>query len=170
MKTEELKLLIETLNLQPHPEGGYYSETYRSKNQFHMESPKTFPHGRNYSTGIYYLLRSEDFSCFHRIKSDEMWHYYNGSSATIHMIDESGSYKTLQLGSDYAIGQKPQIVVPANVWFGVTVDVPECFVLCGCTVSPGFSFEDFEMADRQSLIDEYPEHQNIIANLTRDSL
>ena len=156
--------LINTLNLEPHPEGGFFSEFYRSDGTIKTENGK-FPDSRCYSTSIYYLLGSEDISKFHRIKSDEIWHHYEGSSITIHLIFQDGQYKTHSLGKDLKNGQMPQHVVPGGTWFGVTVDDPDCFALCGCTVAPGFEFRDFEMAERDVMLKKYPEHESIIKKL-----
>lgn len=166
MKTERKAELIESLNLQPHPEGGFFAEIYRSREEIRVGKDDGFPSGRNYSTGIYYLLGSEDISCFHRIKSDEVWHHYEGSSITIHVIHEDGRYEALHLGKNLSNQQQPQCVVPAEAWFGVTVDEPDHYVLCGCTVSPGFDFEDFEMADLGRMLQAFPEHEAIIRKLT----
>lgn len=159
--------LVEKLNLHPHPEGGYYTEVYRSEGIIEKEED-TFPDGRHFSTSIYYLLGSEDRSHFHRIKSDEVWNHYEGSSLTIHLISKSGSYRKLLLGNDLENGRQPQQIVPAETWFGVTVDEPESFALCGCTVSPGFDFKDFEMADREELLSQFPDHEEIILELTQN--
>ncbi|MCC5906360.1 MAG: cupin domain-containing protein [Balneolaceae bacterium] len=162
------KQLIKSLNLKPHPEGGYFSETYRSNGTIKQKSGE-FPDGRNFSTAIYFLLGSEDISMFHRIKSDEVWHHYEGSSLTIHVIHQDGSCQKFRLGKDYENSQQPQHVIPAGAWFGVTVDQSDSFALCGCTVSPGFDFQDFEMADRSSLLEKFPEHEAIINQLTVSS-
>lgn len=158
--------LIKKLNLQSHPEGGYYTEVYRSEGIIETEED-AFPDGRHFSTSIYYLLESDDQSNFHRIKSDEVWHHYEGSSITIHLISEAGSYRKLHVGKDFEMGQKPQQVVPAGYWFGVTVDDPDSYALCGCTVSPGFDFDDFEMADRAVFLNQFPKHEEIIKKLTQ---
>ncbi len=168
MKIERKTELIESLNLQPHPEGGFFSEIYRSRKEFNLGEGSGFPSGRNYSTGIYYLLGSEDISCFHRIKSDEVWHHYEGSSITIHVIHEDGLYEALFLGKNLSDQQQPQCMVPAGAWFGVTVDESDHYVLCGCTVSPGFDFEDFEMADRYRMLQAFSEHEAIIQMLTSE--
>lgn len=168
MKMDRKKVLIESLNLQPHPEGGFFAEIYRSREKFNYGEDRAFPAGRNYSTGIYYLLGSEDISCFHRIKSDEVWHHYEGSAITIHVIHEDGQYEALHLGKNLSDRQQPQCVVPSGAWFGVTVDEPDHYALCGCTVSPGFDFEDFEMADRGLMFQAFPEHEAIIRKLTDD--
>lgn len=159
--------LVETLELQPHPEGGFYTEVYRSEGLIETDEDD-FPDGRHFSTSIYYLLTSDDQSDFHRIKSDEIWHHYEGSSLTIHLISGNGTYRKIHLGKNLTKGQKPQQIVPADYWFGVTVDEPNSFALCGCTVSPGFDFEDFEMADRAALLKKYPDHEEIITQLTQE--
>ncbi len=156
--------LIDALQLQPHPEGGFYKELYRSDGVIETGTG-SFPDKRNFCTSIYYLLGSDDISRFHRIKSDETWHHYEGSSATIHIIHEDGLYEALHLGKNVEKGQLPQHTVPANTWFGVSVDEPDTFSLFGCTVSPGFDFQDFQMADRYMMLQAFPEHASIIKRL-----
>lgn len=159
--------LVEKLNLQPHPEGGHYTEVYRSEGIIETDEDG-FPDGRHFNTSIYYLLESDDQSHFHRIKSDEVWHHYEGSAITIHLISETGSYRKLHVGKDLESGQKPQQIAPAGYWFGVTVDDPDSYALCGCTVSPGFDFDDFEMADRATLLRKYSQYEEIIKKLTQE--
>jgi uncharacterized protein len=157
---------IKHLQLFPHPEGGYYKETYRSKEVVvQMALPERFSGVRNFSTAIYFLLRSTDRSLFHRIKSDELWHFYAGGSLTIYVLNDGG-LTTYLLGSDVAHGQSLQVVIPANSWFGATVNEPESYVLSGCTVSPGFDFNDFELGSRDALLQQYPQHQALIRALT----
>lgn len=163
---ERKKELIESLNLRPHPEGGFFAEIYRSKEVINNGESRVFPAGRNYSTGIYYLLGREDISCFHRIKSDEVWHHYEGSAITIHVIHDDGLYEALYLGKNLSDQQQPQCVVPAGAWFGVTVEETDRYALCGCTVSPGFDFKDFEIGDRYRMLQAFPEHESIIRKLT----
>jgi uncharacterized protein len=153
---------IEQLNLDSHPEGGYFKETYRS-----VEVTTTKAGQRSISTAIYFLLEAGNFSAFHRIKSDEAWHFYDGDPLSVYIIDQSGILEEVRLGLDLSSGQKPQAVVPANCWFASRVAVGGQFSLVGCTVAPGFDFQDFEMAERNKLIKEYPQHQSIIASLTR---
>ncbi len=157
--------LIGELKLKPHPEGGFFKETYRSEGVF-TNSGTDFPSGRSYSTGIYYLLNGNDRSAFHRIKSDELWHFYEGSSATIHIIHPDSLYEALYLGPDVVKGQQFQHVVPGGSWFGVSVDDTESYMLAGCTVAPGFDFNDFEMADPYKLKKAFPEQSEIIDRLT----
>ncbi|NQY05631.1 MAG: cupin domain-containing protein, partial [Flavobacteriaceae bacterium] len=120
-----------------------------------------------YCTAIYFLLTSENFSAFHRIKQDEIWHFYEGSPLYVHVIDPSGKYTRHEVGLDFANGQTPQLVVPASHWFASSVKDMDSYSLVGCTVAPGFDFDDFELADRQELINKFPNHQDIIKKLTR---
>lgn len=156
--TERVNELINELQLTPHPEGGYFAETYRSNSVIENI-------GRNTSTAIYYLLKSDEISHFHRIKSDELWHHYEGSPLTIHVIHQDSLYEALYLGKEITTGQKPQHVVPGGAWFGVTVDKPDSYALCGCTVAPGFDFKDFEMGNRYQMLQAFPEHEAIIKKL-----
>ncbi|MTI23599.1 cupin domain-containing protein [Fulvivirga kasyanovii] len=155
---------IQVLGLQPHVEGGYYKETYKSaiENEYAGFSGK-----RSVSTGIYFLLRKGEFSAFHRIKSDEMWHFYDGDPLSVYIITNSGQLQVIKLGLDLKSGQHPQAVVPAGCWFGSRVESPGNFALVGCTVAPGFDFQDFEMAERGNLLADFPQHGDIITELTR---
>jgi len=159
---------INHLNLLPHPEGGYYKEMYRSSGMISSSSlPGGFDGDRHFSTAIYFLLRSEDRSVFHRIKSDELWHFYQGSTLLIYVLQEN-ELKILKLGSDLEKGESLQVMIPANCWFGAHVEQQNSFALCGCTVAPGFDFRDFEMADRKELLKKYPGFEKEIIRLTRD--
>ncbi len=160
--------LVDRFQLLPHPEGGYYRETYRSGGIFNeLSSDGVFPNGRNYCTLIYFMLTSESFSAFHRIKSDEIWHFYYGSPVEIFFF-ENGKLQTFTLGSDINNGQEFQCVVPAGSWFAARVKDEDAFSLVGCSVSPGFSFEDFELANRDDLLKQYPEYEAIIRKFTRN--
>ena len=165
---QNIKTIAESLNMAPHPEGGFYKETYRSA--------RTIPRGvlgdeftgdRNYCTGIYFLLTSQNFSTFHRIKQDEMWHFYTGSSLYVHVIDPNGNYHRQTLGINFDNGELPQYVVPAGSWFASSVKDEDSFSLVGCTVAPGFDFDDFELANRKSLIETFPDHKELISQYTR---
>lgn len=161
--------IIERLNLEPHPEGGYFRETYRSSGKIQQDSlGPGFEGLRNYSTCIYFLLTSNDFSAFHRIKQDEIWHFYDGSPIHLHVITPSGAYNKHLIGREMAQGETPQLVVPAGYWFAAEVPNENAYSLVGCTVSPGFDFRDFEMISRQELISLFPSHKQIISKLTRD--
>jgi uncharacterized protein len=158
---------INHLELLPHPEGGFFKETYRASETID-EPPARFDGKRNLSTAIYFLLRSQERSVFHRIKSDEIWHFYEGSTLSIYVLKDQG-LKVYKLGTRIERGESLQVVIPANCWFGAKVDEPNSYALCGCTVSPGFDFQDFEMADRSELSKKYPGYENEIIQLTRDT-
>ena len=159
---------IAYLQLQPHPEGGFYKETYRAKG---VIPSHCLPHGitgeRSYSTAIYFLLRQGDYSAFHRITSDECWHFYEGGTLLIHMIDKDGNLTSIRLGRNIQEGEVLQFVVPANCWFASEPAPGTDFSLVGCTVSPGFDFADFDMADADTLIKEYPQHSSILLRLCK---
>jgi uncharacterized protein len=160
--------LIEHLNLQPHPEGGYYKETYRSPGIIPLQClPPGFSGARHHSTAIYFLLRQGDFSAFHRIKSDEAWHFYDGGTLYIHVIDREGHYQCIRLGRKLEQGERYQFVVPAGAWFASEPAPHSPFVLVGCTVAPGFDFADFEMADARALARNFPQHHSLVGRLCR---
>lgn len=168
MESEKLSSLINALDLIPHPEGGYYKETYRSKELVStLELPDRFQGSRCFATSIYYLLVKESFSALHRIKSDETWHFYEGSPIEIVMISNHGKLTNQVLGNNWSKGHVPQFTVPALTWFGSRVIEGE-YGLAGCTVYPGFEFSDFEMADRKNLQDKFPLHSKLIEELTRE--
>jgi predicted cupin superfamily sugar epimerase len=150
--------IIKHLALQPHPEGGYYSETYRSD--------ETCINGtRSLCTVIYFLLTSENCSKFHRIQSDEIWYYHAGSPLIVHTLSDNG-YKKHIVGNNFMAGEKPQLLVPKNTIFGSTVQQEKSFSLVSCSVSPGFDFSDFQLFKKEDLIEHYPLHENIILQLT----
>jgi len=159
---------IELLQLQRHPEGGYFRETYRSAETIAPDClPARFDGERAFSTAIYFLLAGDDFSALHRLKQDEVWHFYDGSSLTVHVLDETGSYATRQLGRRIDHGEVPQAMVPAGCIFGSAVEQPDSYALVGCTVAPGFDFADFELLSRAELVQQYPQHRALIEKLTR---
>ncbi len=161
---------IEKLGLEKHPEGGFFRETYRSAGNI-PESvlPGDRPGARSFSTAIYYLLDGHDFSAFHRIRSDELWHFYAGSRLNIHVIDPQGDYQLIGLGDNPENGETFQAAVMAGCWFGAELADNQSFALVGCTVAPGFDYWDFEMADRTELLDRFPLHSEIINKLTRET-
>ena len=164
MKSKEI---IEKFKLEAHPEGGYFYENYRSSGKVHSPDLWDGAEGfRNYSTGIYFLLDKNQFSAFHRIKQDEIWHFYAGSTLLLHMINKDGNYKLIKIGNNIKDGQFFQYVVPAGTWFSSEVEDKNSFSFCGCTVSPGFDFRDFEMPKRKKLLSKFPNQQKIISRLT----
>ncbi len=158
---------IAALDMQGHPEGGFFKEVYRSDERLPASAlPARFGGDRAFSTSIYFLLRSNEFSSLHRIQSDEIWHFYDGASLTVHVIDTAGSLQELRLGRNVERGERFQVVVKAGNWFGATVESSESFALVGCTVAPGFDFADFELAKREDLLAQFPEHRAVIERLT----
>jgi len=163
----EAATIINTLNLQPHPEGGYFKETYRSAGIIPAAALPSFTGDRYYSTSIYYLLGRGDFSAFHRIRSDEGWHFYSGGTLLIHQISPGGQYLCTRLGSNLEAGEQFQHVVPAGYWFASEPSPAADYALVGCTVSPGFDFDDFEMGKKEELQKLFPFHTDIINRLCR---
>ncbi|MFM9026674.1 MAG: cupin domain-containing protein [Bacteroidota bacterium] len=162
------ELLIEKFHLKPHPEGGYFIETYRSAEVIpHHALPERFEAERNFSTAIYFLLIGDEFSSFHRIAADELWHFYIGSPVEIVMIDNDGKTSQIILGQDILSGESVQFLVPAGVWFASRCMESSGFSLVGCTVAPGFDFSDFELAEKQKLIEFFPQHGKLISRFTR---
>lgn len=160
---------IDCLGLVPLPEeGGWYNEVYRSDEQIPDSAlPERFSGDRCFATSIYYLLKSDEFSAFHRIQQEEIWHFYEGSPLTVHEIDLDGNYTAHTLGRDFDAGERFQLTIPRGHWFASSVTVPDSYALVACSVSPGFEFADFEAPARQILLDAYPQHEHIIRPLTR---
>jgi len=166
-QTRDAKYWIEKLQLEPHPEGGYFRQTYKSDLLIPGEALPEFGGPRAASTAIYFLLEGENFSAFHRLRSDEMWHFYAGSPLVVHVISAASEYSSILLGDDPQAGQIFQGVVPAGCWFASHVADWKSWALVGCTVAPGFEFADFEMARREELVREYPRCSELIQRLTR---
>jgi predicted cupin superfamily sugar epimerase len=157
-----IKKLIEHYQMESHPEGGWYKETYRSSQSTQIKDVGE----RSLMTSIYFLLESHQTSNFHVIKSDEMWYYHSGSALTVHCIYPNGVYKKLHIGPDFEKGQTFQALVPKGTIFGSTVDTPNTHSMVGCTVSPGFDFNDFKLFEQQELLALYPAHKKVIDRLT----
>ena len=169
MTVEEIKLL---LGLRPHPrEGGCYVRTWEARElipQAALGHRYTGP--RLSGTAIYYLLEPHTFSEMHRLRSDEVFHFYMGAPVEMLQLWPDGTSEVVVLGIDLAGGMRPQIVVPEGVWQGSRLMAGAgdgSFTLLGCTVSPGFDFDDYETGDRATLIRDYPQHEEMIAALTR---
>jgi uncharacterized protein len=166
--TDSVQYWIEKLGLMAHPEGGYYRETYRGGLTIAREAlPPQFTGSRPVATAIYFLLEGENFSAFHRLRSDELWHFYLGGPVVVHIIEKDGSYSEILLGSNPDRGEVLQAVVKAGCWFASRVRNPRSFALTGCTVAPGFDYEDFELGKKSDLLKLYPQHKNLIEQLTR---
>ena len=158
----KVRSLIDQFALLPHPEGGYYARSYCSQTMIDVPG---FAGPRPFSTAICFLLEKGNFSAFHRIKSDECWHFYEGQALLIHIIDPSGKYSTIRLGA--GPGACYQYVVPAGCWFASEPAPESDYAFVGCTVSPGFDFADFEMAVSEELTVQYPAQQELIRRLCR---
>lgn len=159
----QVKQIVDLLGLSLHPEGGFYRETFRSDQVLALA-----PAGRkrNTSTAIYFLLPAGSFSAFHMIQADELWHHYAGDAVEIHTITPRGDHRIELLGGDLQSGERPQIVVPAGT-LQAALPRGTRFALCGCTVSPGFDFADFEMPGCAELLARFPRHEDVIRRLTR---
>lgn len=159
--------LIEKLKLEPHPEGGYFRETYRSAGVIsHKNLLEDYTGDRNFSTCIYFLLIADKFSAFHRIKQDEIWHFYNGATICLYMISPSGQLSSQLIGRNLDKGEVPQFMVPGGYWFAAEVGQQNSYSLVGCTVAPGFDFADFELESCAELTTRFPQHQKLISRLT----
>ena len=159
--------LIATLGLQPHPERGYFAETYRARLRV-----DGLPHGapRAASTAIYFLIaRDAPTTYLHRLVSDELFHFYEGGPLDVLLLAPDGPGEIRRLGTDLAAGQRPQIVIPAGTWFAAELAEGATHCLFGCTVAPGFDFADFELAAGPELAARYPAHAARIARMTRPS-
>jgi predicted cupin superfamily sugar epimerase len=162
------KKLIAHYSLLPHPEGGWYKETYRSTNNIIQSAlPSVKLEGRVFSTAIYFLLEQGNFSAFHKIKSDECWHFYAGQTLLVYVINTEGKLDIIKLGNNIENGEVFQYVVPANCWFASIPASHAEFCFVGCTVSPGFDFNDFELAKADDLINEFPDLSEEIKKLCR---
>lgn len=159
---------IEALQLTPHIEGGAFRETYRSNLRIPASSlPAAFAGERHACTHIYFLLDKENFSAFHRIRSDELWHFYAGDPLIVYEINDKGVLNEHKLGNDPGNEETFQCIINAGSWFGSRVAANGAYSLVGCTVSPGFDFNDFVLADREQLSALYPQHKELIRALTR---
>lgn len=160
--------LIKKFDLELHPEGGYYRSTYRSAEKVPVSAlPSRFPGDRLFSTAIYFLLDKGNYSAFHRIKSDECWHFYTGGTLLIYVLHPDGALQVVRLGNDYENHEHFQFVVPAGCWFASEPAPVTEFSFVGCTVSPGFDFDDFELASSTGLSAEFPLHKELIERLCR---
>ncbi|MBV9945942.1 MAG: cupin domain-containing protein [Myxococcales bacterium] len=151
----------QALGLRPHPEGGLYRETFRAP--LRVAAPRG---ERAASTAVYFLLPAGGLSALHRVAADEVWHHYDGDAVDLHTIDKHGVHAMTPLGRDLAAGERPQRVVPAGSWQAAIAVGPR-YALCGCTVAPGFEFDDFDLPSRAELARRFPQHEALLARLTR---
>lgn len=155
-----IQQLVETLNLKPHPEGGYYSETYRAHSLIETQNGQ-----RSLATSIYFLLTSSDVSKFHSIAGEEIWFHHEGSPLTVHLLSDNG-YEKLLVGPVDRKGHQPQQLVPEGAIFGSTVEDENSYAFVSCMVAPGFDFRDFKLYGPEELLEKWPEHADIIKQLT----
>lgn len=157
---------IEKLNLNAHPEGGFFRETYRSSDIISSEGlPERFSGERSCSTAIYFLVLNGNPSRLHRLKGDEVWHFYDGDPLDLVVLYPDGRREDIRLGRDLDAGQVLQAVIPAGCWFGGNVHADGEYTLAGCTVAPGFDFEDFEMGRESDLLVRFPQHSSLVHRL-----
>lgn len=158
---------IDTLQMTTHVEGGSFKETYRSKGTIPKSAlADAFAGNRSYSTAIYFLLQQGQFSALHRISADEVWHFYEGDPLEVIEIKPSGALTIHLLGRNPEAGEVFQCVIEGGSWFGSRVAAKGEYSLVGCTVAPGFDFADFELANRDSLLNEFPQYHTLIEQLT----
>lgn len=153
-----IESIVKKLNLLPHPEGGFYSETYRSEITIPGMDKKLM-------TSIYFLLTSENVSKFHRIKSDELWFFHHGSPLIVHTLTKNGHIQT-KVGSNLFENERPYFLVPKDTIFGSSVLNKNSYSLVSCVVAPGFEFSDFELFSFSDLIEKFPLNEDIIRKLT----
>jgi uncharacterized protein len=159
-RNRDARELVRRLSLQPHPEGGYYRETHRSS-----EVVSSSKHGQRAAfTSILFLLEAPQISRLHRLDAEELWNWHAGARLDIHVLDQAGQYDVRHLGP--GAEETFQTVVPAGCWFGAEVATPGDFTLVGCAVAPGFEFRTFQLADRESLLREYPREAALVHRLT----
>ena len=149
--------LVNHFDLVPHPEGGFYRETYRSAAMLPASLPGSGINGpRNVSTAILFLLRAGEYSHLHRIRQDEIWHFHLGGALRLALISPAGEASEVRIGPDVLAGEQVQFTVPGGFWFGATPAPGVPFTLVGCTVAPGFEFADFELGQRDELLCRFP--------------
>ncbi len=159
---------IEKLEMIQHPEGGYFKETFRADEKTGAaQLPDRYSADRCISTSIYFLLTTESVSNFHRLNSDEIWHFHTGGAARIHIISPEGVHGYKDIGALLEDGQQLQVIIPRHSWFAAEV-ISEDYILVGCTVAPGFEFEDFELAQRSELSKQHPELGSLIERFTTE--
>lgn len=161
--------LVKKLDLQPHPEGGYFKEVYRSDELIKQDGlPDRYTSARCFSTSIYYMLEGEQFSAFHKLQSDETWHYYLGSPIVLHLISSEGNYSKTILGQNINEDEVLQFTILNETWFAAEVKDKSSFSLVGCTVAPGFDFADFQFGKRDELTKLFPSQSEIISKFTHE--
>ena len=168
MLPTQAKSLVRRLKLKPHPEGGYYRETYRSKGRIPYPAlPSIYKGDHAYGTAIYYLLGQGTYSRLHRLASDEIFHFYAGGPLILVQIKPDGRLLKTRIGNRIEKKEEPQHLIPAGDWFGCYPAPRTRFALIGCTVAPGFDFADFETGTRAQLLAKFPKATKEILRLTQ---
>ena len=155
---------IKKLKLDKHPEGGYFTNTYTSNKKIELRGYDGF---RYSCSAIYYLLTGNQFASFHIMKSDEIWHFYSGSSLTLHIIDLKGQLNKILVGPNLKEGERFQVIVKSGCWFAASINEKKSYSLVGCTVSPGFDYRDWKIGNRKNLSEKFPQHKKIIEKYTK---
>ncbi|MEO0469687.1 MAG: cupin domain-containing protein [Bacteroidota bacterium] len=157
---------ISRLSLQPHPEGGYFGVVYTAPELYQPgHLPTRYQHPHPAHSSIYFLVTEAGFSAFHKLQTDEVWHFYAGSGLRIHLLNHGEKHRTLLLGDAFEQGYQFQQIVPRGNWFAAETE--GAYSLIGCTLGPGFIFEDFELGKKHSLVQQFPQHADLITRLTR---
>jgi predicted cupin superfamily sugar epimerase len=162
MKTQSASYWIKHLALQPHPEGGYYKEIFRSVQRVLRQGNDSVNQA---CTSIYYLLEGTDYSGFHRLLSDEIWYFHKGVPLSLHLIDENGQHQAVELSDD--VSGNLSIAIPGGIWFAAEIPSKNGFTLASCAVAPGFDFGEFEMAKKTEITKTYPRHTTLFDRLCR---
>ena len=165
----DIEKLKQVLNLKPLPEeGGFYAETYRSNEKLARAAlPTRYTGERHFGTAIYFLLTPDTFSAMHRLASDETYHFYLGDPVELLCLHEDGSGEIVTIGTEFERGMTPQFTVSRGTWQGSRLRPGGKFALLGTTMSPGFEFADFELGNRDALLERYPKFSETIRQLTR---
>jgi predicted cupin superfamily sugar epimerase len=162
---QEIERLLNKFNMKPHPEGGYFGAGYRSSEFIRKDClPKRYNSPRNLYSSIYFMVTPENPSCFHRLNTDEIWHFYSGDPIQLHLIWDKGRYTKVVLSNE-AGQEKFQTLIKRGTWMAATTEGPNGYGMAGCTLGPGFEYTDFELADPKKLLEAYPEHRHIIERL-----
>lgn len=158
-----ISLLVEQLNMEEHPEGGYYAPAFRSEQLLDTTTfeNKRWKGPRSLYSSIYYLLKKGQYSCWHRIASDEMWHFYEGDPIILHVLTQDGTYYSKVLGNS-STEICYQWVVKGGDWFAAISDGVKGYSLAGCSLAPGFDFADFEIGKEEELLEHYRNQETII--------
>lgn len=159
--------LIRELDLAPHPEGGHFRETWRAEREVPAAHVVPGASGvRAAGTAITYLLAGAEVSRLHRLRTDEVWHHYQGGPLVLHLLPRDGGHRAVVLGDPRTPATRWQAVVPAGCWFGAELTTADDYALLGCTMAPGFDHADFELADAAALLSAYPDQAPLIRRLT----